>query len=179
MADPVASGQYTKKQNAVLLSLQAEGTDSSPQLCEKYAWLATYQSAGRRGLEGYLGTPKEIDFDEVCRIIHDFKAKAATLLLKRMGREVSEIWYDPVNFEGTRVLLLEWTHGNSQYLRDVDIPIFLSSSPQETLEFRRFRNRDHGCNSPFTEMVLDIEQRMLLSQEATAKLIVGKTGEIL
>lgn len=175
----VIGGQYTKERNGIVLSLQAQGLDSSPRICEKHPWLVAYQAAGRKGLEGYLGTPGEIDFDEAVRIIGEFKSGAKKMMLKRMGREENETWYDSVNVDGLRILIVEWTHGNSEYLRGVDIPVFLSSSPQETLESRQLRNRDVGCDSSFTEMVLDIEQRVLMRQAATAKIIIAKNGETL
>ena len=59
------------------------------------------------------------------------------------------------------MLLVEWTHSNSEYYSGVDIPIYLDSTPQETLQSRLERNRDQWIDNPFTMMVLDIEQKML------------------
>ena len=76
-------------------------------------------------------------------------------------------------------MVIEWTHGNSYYLKGVDIPVLLSSTPQETLEFRKKRNRDTGADSPFTKMVLNIEQELLTAQAPQAKIIVSLSGEII
>jgi hypothetical protein len=100
-------------------------------------------------------------------------------MLKRMGREETELWYDDVDFSNINVLIIEWTHGNSDGYQGVDIPILLNSTPQETLEHRRSRNRDGKTDSPFTTMVLEIEQELLVSQAAKAKLIISKSGELL
>ncbi|HEX2926634.1 MAG TPA: adenylylsulfate kinase, partial [Ruminiclostridium sp.] len=108
-----------------------------------------------------------------------FKNGGIRAFLKRMGRGDTELWYDPVDFSGKSVLMIEWTHGNSHNLQGVDIPILLNSTPEETLEHRRARNRDGGTDSPFTTMVLGIEQEMLVSQASKARLIVSKNGEIL
>lgn len=175
----VAAGEFTKERNAALLQWQALGKDADPSLCREHSWLATYQAAGRQGLEGYLGTPREIDFDELSQIIQRFKTGARTLMLKRMGRTPSELWYDEVDVSAVQVLVIEWTHGNSDHLQGVDVPILLNSTPQETLEHRRSRNRDGGVDSPFTTMVLEIEQRLLACQARKAKLIVAKSGELL
>ena len=94
---------------------------------------------------------------------------------------------DPVSYthldvykrQDKNIIIIEWTHGNNHNLQGVDIPILLSSTPQETLEHRRSRNRDGGTDSPFTTMVLAIEQEMLISQAQKAKLILSKSGEIL
>jgi hypothetical protein len=175
----VASGQFTRERNAVLQELQATNQDANGALCAEHPWLAAYQSAGRTGLQGYLGTPRETDFAEVSRLLAEFKSGASPLMLKRMGREASELWYDAVDLSNTRVLVIEWTHGNNDNVSGVDIPILLNSTPQETLEHRRSRNRDGAVDAPFTTMVLEIEQGLLASQAHRAKIIVAKSGDII
>ena len=63
--------------------------------------------------------------------------------------------------------------------RSVDIPVLLNSTPQETLAHRRARNRDGATDSPFTMMVLELEQAMLEHQAPKAKIIISKSGELL
>ena len=174
----VAKGEFTKECNEILQHLQDLDKDSDPEGVKEYPWLAVYQEAGRNGLKNYLGTPNEIDFDEVSDIIAKFKAKAPELLLKRMGREEKELWYDAIDVSNIKVLVIEWTHGNNSNLKGVDIPILLNSTPQETLEHRKARNRDGAADSAFTTMVLNIEQGLLASQAPKAKLIVTKNGEL-
>lgn len=91
-------------------------------VAEDYPWLAVYQRAGRRSLGEYLGTEKEIDFRQVSDIIARFKQGEDSLPLKRMGRETTELWYDLVDVRQVRVLVIEWTHGNSDFIEGVDIP---------------------------------------------------------
>ncbi len=96
-----------------------------------------------------------------------------------MGREESALWYDRVDMRNASVLVVEWTHGNNDLLTGVDIPIFLHSTPQETLEHRRLRARDGAPDSPLVTMVLEIEQSLLQSQAHKAKIIVTKSGHVL
>lgn len=96
-----------------------------------------------------------------------------------MGRIPEDLWYDAVDFSQKQVLIIEWTHGNSDHFTGVDIPILLNSTPQETLEHRRSRNRDGGVDHPFTTMVLEIEQRLLEQQARKAAFIIAKDGELL
>ena len=44
---------------------------------------------------------------------------------------------------------------------------------------RKARNRDGAVDSPFTTMVLELEQAMLESQAHKAKVIVSKAGKLL
>ena len=99
----VAAGACTKERCDVLRELWAAETDAEPAQAEKYPWLAIYQKAGRRSLNGYLGTENEINFDEVSAIIARFKQGADTLYLKRMGRETTALWYDEVDVRDTHL----------------------------------------------------------------------------
>ena len=175
----ISSGQYIEGRHAILKEIQESGNDSNPDYVNRYPWLSVYQSAGRNGLRNYLGTTNEIDFQELTGIISRFKNGESRIFLKRMGREETELWYDAVDFAGKNILIIEWTHGNNHNLQGVDIPILLNSTPQETLEHRRSRNRDGATDSPFTTMVLELEQEMLISQAPKAKLISSKNGEIM
>lgn len=175
----VAAGMCTGEICQTLRTLWEADVDAEPEQVQKYPWLATYQKAGRRSLDAYLGTANEIDFDEVSGIIARFKQGADTLYLKRMGRETTVLWYDEVNMRDTQVLIIEWTHGNSGFVEGVDIPILLNSTPAETLAHRRARNRDGKPDSAFITMVLDLEQKKLEAQAYKAKIILSKSGELL
>ena len=175
----ISHGQYFDGRHFQLKEIQESGNDSNPAYVNRYPWLSIYQNAGRDGLRNYLGTANEIDFKELTGIISRFKNGESRIFLKRMGREGTELWYDPVDFSDKNVMIIEWTHGNNHNLQGVDIPILLNSTPQETLEHRRSRNRDGAADSPFTTMILEIEQGMLISQAPKAKLILSKNCEIL
>jgi alpha-galactosidase len=96
-----------------------------------------------------------------------------------MGRTECDLWYEKVDFRDKSVLIIEWTHGNSDYYDGVDIPIFLNSTPKETLIYRAIRSRDGKVDSPFTMRVLEIEQQLIDSQAHKAKIIISKSGELL
>lgn len=174
----VSVGGFTRERFKILSELQKSDNDANPTLIEKYPWIKTYQMIGRKQLTNYLGSIKEIDFGDINRIIYDFKTGHRKIMLKRMGREVEELWYEEIDFSNINILMIEWTHGNSRNLQGVDVPVLLNSTPQETLEHRRTRNRDGAIDSPFTTMVLDIEQELLHSQAANAKIIVTKSEEL-
>jgi glycosidase len=175
----VDSGAYDQDVRASLADLQAADLDADPAQLDEHAWLATYQRAGRAALRTYVGTPLETDFDEVNGIIAAFKDGAEELLLKRMGREQDELWYEAVDMRDVRVLVIEWTHGNNDHVTGVDIPILLNSTPEETLAHRRSRARDTGVDAPFTRLVLELEQALLHAQSHRARIIVTKAGELI
>ena len=162
-----------------LRALQEKEEDPNKDYIEKYPWFEAYLNGAVEGLKGYLGTKNEIDFDEVTDIVNQFKVGADSIYLKRMGRTECDLWYEKVDFREKNVLIIEWTHGNSDYYEGVDIPVFLNSTPEETLIYRAIRNRDGQVDSPFTKRVLEIEQKLIDSQAHNAKIIISKSGELL
>ena len=75
-------------------------------------------------------------------------------------------------------MLLEWTHGGSEYLEEVDVSVYLDSSPEETQARRIRRGRDENAASAFIQLVVSIEGKKLQEQAKRADVIVGKDGHI-
>ncbi len=175
----VDAGVMTPENIEKIREYQRAEDDANKAHLETDTWFRSYFEAGAEGLKNYLGTPKETDFAEVDQIMKAFKDGADSLYLKRMGRDEASLWYDKIDLSGKNVLIVEWTHGNSDYMSQVDIPILLNSTPQETLEHRRSRNRDGKLDSPFTTLVLEIEQQKLIDQAHKAKIIISKAGDII
>ena len=170
----VGSGLYNAERAELVRKLQAEDRDAAPAAAEEYPWLAIYQKEGRAALAGYLGTEKEQGFEVLSDILAQFKNGAEKIWLKRMGRTDTELWYEQVDFARTNVMILEWTHGNSDGFAGVDIPVLLNSTPQETAAYRRKRARDGKTDSPFTTMVLELEQAKLEACAKKARFIITK-----
>jgi alpha-galactosidase len=175
----IKDGVYTKERFDIIHEYALKGDDANKEHAKEYDWYESYLNGGREALKGYLGTNNEIGFDELTEIISEFKSGKNNIFLKRMGRTDTELWYESVDFSNINVLVIEWTHGNSDNYKGVDFPILLNSTPQETLAHRRARNRDGATDSPFTTLVLELEQNMLENQAHKAKIIVSKSGEIL
>lgn len=175
----IKENTYSAERFEIIHKFQKNGDDANPKHAEEYSWYESYLRNGEEGLRGYLGTNREIGFEDIALIIHKFKSGEKKIWLKRMGRTDTELWFDEVDFSSIQVLLIEWTHGNSDNYDGVDIPILLNSTPQETLKNRRIRNRDGAIDSPFTTMVLEIEQEMLNDEAHKAKIILSKNGELL
>lgn len=175
----IQANTLTKERQSLLQELQRKGDDANPKHMERHKWFESYMMNGRKGLEGYLATPREISFEEVNEIIQYFHNGKDEIWFRRMGREEGALWYEKVKLSSINVLMLEWTHGNNDFLQGVDIPVLLNSTPQETLENRRKRNRDSGIDSPFTALVLEIEQELLNRQAHKARLIMANDGKFL
>lgn len=121
----VKDGEYNKERFQTVHKLQEEGNDADPENIKKYPWYKSYINGGRNALKEYLGTGNELAFKEVEDVVDQFKSGAEKIWLKRMGRSNTQIWYDDVDFKDVGVLLIEWTHGNSDCFNGVDIPILI------------------------------------------------------
>ncbi len=172
------AGMLTPDIVASLRKLQCDEKDADTSLINLYDWYDSYFESGKKALAEYLGSPSELDYDEVNLILSSFKEGSDELWLKRMGRDEASLWYDRVDVRDKKILILEWTHGNSEYLKGINIPILLSSTPEETLSYRLKRGRDNGIDSPFTALVLSLEQKLLDRRSSSAAIILSGNGEI-
>lgn len=170
----VDGGVYTPERFARIQQWQQKGEDADFAHAGENLWFWHYLDVGRKGLAAYLGSPRELDFQKVESVLASFHAGEDTIWLRKMGREETEVWYEKTDFRGVSVLLLEWTHANSGCFQGVDLSIYLDSTPQETLARRMARNRDSGVDSPFTAMVLEIEQEQLKNQAKTVDFVFSE-----
>ncbi len=176
----INSGEYNAERFDILQKLQLAGNDVNPQLIKDYPWIGHYIKGAKQGLENYLGTPNEQCFDEFQKVLAEFKAQKSEILLRRLGRTETELWYDSVDFANTKILIIEWTHGNSEFFSGVDVQILLNSTPEETKEHRRARNRGtEEIDSPFIELVLTVEQEKLTKNAYKSDIIMAKDGSFL
>lgn len=169
---------YSEKIAAVLMDLQKENRDADESLVSQYEWLLAYQKSGDRALFEYLGTEKELCFSELSALLAAFKAKEETIWFRRMGREVHEVWYEKTEVQDKQILILEWTHGNSGFLTGIDVSVVLMSTPEETLENRKKRNRDAGIGTPFVARVLRLEQQKIEENLHRADIVQDMQGRI-
>lgn len=159
--------------------LQKTEKDADPSVSEKFKWFETYIKGGEAALSRYIGTPCEQDYSEINSIINSFKNGSKQIWFKRMGRDNTALWYDKLDMSDKKILILEWTHASNENVKNTDIPIFLRSTPEETLEYRMLRARDSGADSPFTTMVLGIEQKLLDESAKRAKIILTRNGKLI
>lgn len=167
---------YTDEVKEKLLELQKAGRDAEEQ--EDMQWLSIYQKYGDKALTDYLGTDQELDYEAVSNLLMQFHGGTSQLLLRHMGRTPDDIWYDRRDVSDTHILILEWTHGNSACLQGVDVSVVLISTPEETLENRKKRNRDTAIDSPFVARVLRIEQKKIQDGLDRADIIQDMHGRI-
>ncbi len=167
---------YTDEVKEKLLELQKAGRDAEEQ--EDMQWLSIYQKYGDKALTDYLGTDQELDYEAVSNLLMQFHGGTSQLMLRHMGRTPDDIWYDRRDVSDTDILILEWTHGNSACLQGVDVSVVLISTPEETLENRKKRNRDTAIDSPFVARVLSIEQKKINDGLDRADIIQDMHGRI-
>lgn len=172
----ITEGLYTDEVKEKMLELQKAGRDAEEQ--DDMQWLSIYQKYGDKALTDYLGTDQELDYEAVSNLLMQFHGGTSQLLLRHMGRTPDDIWYDRRDVSDTDILILEWTHGNSACLQGVDVSVVLISTPEETLENRKKRNRDTAIDSPFVARVLSIEQKKINDGLDRADIIQDMHGRI-
>ncbi len=176
----VSSGVYKNDYYSIIKKIQLEKDDANPKYLAEYDWYKCYLDGGKQGLESYLGTKKEQDFGEVNDLLDKFTKGLNNLYLKHMGNDESSIYYEEVDVSNTDILILEWTHSNSDELKNVDVRLYLDSSYEKTEQRRKERNRRaEELDNHFINAVLEAEQKLLYSQVRNANIIMTFEGDII
>ena len=97
-----------------------------------------------------------------------------------MGREDTELWYEEVDFSEKDILIIEWTHGNSKnYNRSGYTCIVEQYAERNVSSIEEAETEMGTVDSPFTTLVLELEQKLLRRDAHKAQIILSKNGEIL
>lgn len=173
------AGCYDEQIGEKLTQLWREENDAAETASSEpdAAWRTIYREGGRKALRAYLGTPEEQRFDLLNRVIDGFRNSSDRVALRRLGREADAQQYAWKDYSHARVLVIEWTHGASGWLKGLDVRVMFTATPEETLQLRKKRNRDPGVTSPFTAQVLRIEQMALTERFKYADLLLNLQGE--
>ncbi|MCL2840106.1 MAG: adenylylsulfate kinase [Defluviitaleaceae bacterium] len=161
MRELLVRGIYTEALRDDLAKLKRTMTDADASLVKTHPWLVAYHKGGDGGLRSYLGTQREVDFQELSDIIMRFKNGADEVYLKRIGHDESSTWYEAKSCRAVKVLIIEGIYGNSDNLRGVDIPLMLWGSSAAKPK------------NSFAERICALEHELLLSQAINAKLVFG------
>jgi len=137
-----------------------------------------YEEYGASALAAYLGSAEEIDYEAINRVISDFKSGKEKTVVRKMRETAAEIWQEEFDCRDVRVLLIDWTHGKSPLLAASDLYLFLASTVEETLSYRRQRKRDEDVAGSFTNLVLTLEQQAIETLIDEATLIFDREGEL-
>jgi len=179
LSELVKTGLYDQQVRSILEKLQKTEKDFDHTLVNEYPFLATYQKGGRKGLRAFLGSEQEMEYSAINRITTAFKNGEKSALLKRLRLHSDKVWYQEVNFSDIDILMIEWVHGNSPHLENIDYRIFLNSTPQETWAHRRDRKRDDYVDDDYATNILGIEDAQTRENLANVDLILTKQGEII
>lgn len=175
----VEKGKYTEERCTILHQWQKDFSDAEPSHVQGNEWFETYLSGGEKALKEYLGTERELDFEQIENVLKEFKSGKKKIMLRRIGNDLCDLWYDEIDVGSVDVIILEWTHANSTKFSGSDIRIVLESTPEETLMRRVARNRNPFADSAFLKTVLRIEQNLVSAQVKSADIVALLNGEIL
>lgn len=174
----IDEGFGSKEAFEEIMEMQKEEDSTGKFSHQDSIWFPSYLEGGKKALKRHLGTPHEQNFNEMNDVLNAFRDGADEIWLRRMGRDDTAFWYEKTDFSKISVLFLEWTHGMSQYLTGIDLSVFLNTTPEETYAFRQARARDANAKSDLIQLVIELEQKLLISQVPRADLIVNRQGEV-
>ena len=104
----LSDGVYTEARFKTLHGFMKNGDDANKNHVAEYPWMASYLEGGRKGLEGYLGTPNETNFKEV-EGIHSRTNFDLSQHAKFSGKKIE--YFDPETNESYTPYVIETSIG--------------------------------------------------------------------
>ena len=132
--------------------------------------------AQRKADHTWLGPRKEVNLNLLNQNLKDAVNGASCI-------DVHHIEYD-TNVESTistdltdiNVIIAEGTY--TSLLKDVDTRIFIDANYNDTLKYRKLRNRGNEVNDPFVEGILETEHKIIAGHIFLADFVISKDYDV-
>ena len=145
--------------------------------------LKIYGEKGIQGLQEYLGTQNEINFQRLSAIVQAFKRGEPSLALRQMDVDAHRVANDAMNIDVSKVqvLVLEGTWSN--LVEGCDSRVFLRANPRETRAHRQERGREEIVGATdraafIEDIILPTEQAKLDHIALKADLVAAMDGTV-
>jgi uridine kinase len=167
----------TQTAKALVAELSRQGINSLVLSQDDYFFLPPFANdAMRKKSPEWLGPHKEVNM----KLLDD------TLVEAIVGDKinVSHIDYDTnietienVSLQGIKLLIVEGAY--TSLLKHIDKRIFIDVDYNDTLKFRKLRNRGNEVNDPFVENILETEHKIIAGHKYLADFIITKDYDVI
>lgn len=133
--------------------------------------------AMRKNDPTWLGPHKEVDLKRLDNNLRDARNGSNTLLSPHIDYDSGQETIESISLESVKVIIVEGTY--TSLLRQIDTKVFIDADYNDTLEFRKRRNRGNEVNDPFVEGILETEHKIIAGHKFLADIIITKSYEVI
>lgn len=127
--------------------------------------------ARRKSDPAWLGPHAEVRLDLLQLNINDALSGKNTISTPIIDYHANTVTELRISLEGIKVIIIEGTYVS--LLRKVDSRIFITSDYNDTLPYRKKRNRGNEVNDPFVENILITEHKIIAGHRFLADFLIS------
>ena len=168
----------TETGKALVNELNRQGVNSLVLGQDNYFYLAPLANdAQRKKHPEWLGPHKEVNM----KLLDD------TLVVVINGTDAIDVPHidyntnieriEKISIADIKVLIVEGTY--TLLLKHIDTRIFIDLDYNDTLKFRKLRNRGNEVNDPFVENILETEHKIIAGHKFLADFVITKDYDVI
>lgn len=168
----------TETGRALVNELACQGVTSLVLGQDNYFFLAPLANdAMRKKYPEWLGPHKEVNLKLLDETLAGAVNGAKTIDVPHIDYDSNVETIEKVGIEGIKVIIVEGTY--TSLLKHVDVKIFIDADYNDTLKFRKLRNRGNEVNDPFVENILETEHKIIAGHKFLADFVITKDYDVI
>lgn len=168
----------TETGKALVIELEKTGLGALVLGQDNYFFLPPLANdAARKKDSTWLGPHKEVNLKSLDQNLADAMNGADRIEVPHIDYDTNVETLQPVDIKGTKVIIVEGTY--TSLLKHVDTKIFIDADYNDTLKFRKLRNRGNEVNDPFVENILETEHKIIAGHKFLADFVITKDYDVI
>lgn len=168
----------TETAKALVTELSRHGVNSIVLGQDNYFFLAPKDNdTMRKNSSKWLGPHKEVNMKLLDRTLSAAIKGKNTIDLSHIDYDTNIKTIEKINIQEVKVIIVEGTY--TSLLKHIDTKIFIDADYNDTLKFRKLRNRGNEVNDPFVENILETEHKIIAGHKFLADFIITKDYHVI
>ena len=167
----------TETSKALQNELSRNGINSIVLGQDNYFFLApAANDAMRKKDTEWLGPHKEVNMKLIDDTLKNAINGSDIIDIPHIEYVASKATIEKVNIKDIKVIIVEGTY--ITLLKNIDTRIFIDADYNDTLVYRKIRNRGNEVNDPFVENILETEHKIIAGHKFLADFVISKDYQV-
>lgn len=167
----------TETSKALIDEFSRNGIDAIVLGQDNYFFLPPAENdAMRKKDPTWLGPHLEVNMKLIDDTLHAAIHGSNMLHIPFIEYHTNETTMVEFNISHVKVIIVEGTY--TSLLRNIDTRIFIDADYNDTLIYRKLRNRGNEVNDPFVERILETEHKIIAGHKYLADFVISKDYQV-
>jgi uridine kinase len=167
----------TETSKALINELNRHGVKSIVLGQDNYFFLPPAANDAKRKEDSkWLGPHIEVNMKLLDETLKSAIYGANNIEIPHIDYDTNKETLEKFDITDIKVIIAEGTY--TTLLKNIDTRIFISADYNDTLVYRKLRNRGNEVNDPFVENILETEHKIIAGHKFLADFIISKEYEV-